>query len=70
MLKYGAIIIVLMIAMLLGWYWSLPRLDPTGKYDSSAAIKAMIDDRPVVNASSGWPMTRTGWPFFERYSPK
>jgi hypothetical protein len=51
------------------WVVSLPRLDPGGREDSSAAVVAMIEGRAVRNVSSGWVMTRTGWPFFERYSP-
>lgn len=51
------------------WLLSLPRLDPTGHEDSGPAVQAMIEGRVVRNAVSGWPMTRTGWPFFESYSP-
>lgn len=49
------------------WYFSLPHLDPTGQEDSSAAMMAMVEGRPVLNVATHWPMTRTGWPFFGRY---
>lgn len=52
------------------WLTSLPRLDPTGREDSAPAVLAMIEGRAVRNVASGWPVTKTGWPFFERYSPK
>jgi hypothetical protein len=49
------------------WYASLPVLDPTGQQDSAPALRAMSARKAVRNAASGWPMTETGWPFFERY---
>jgi hypothetical protein len=58
-----------MTFVFIAWILTLPRLDPTGNNDSAPAIRAMIEGRPVLNLASGWPMTRTGWPFFESYSP-
>lgn len=52
------------------WVATLPKLDPTGALDSAPAIRAMIEGHPVLNASSGRVLTKTGWPFFERYSPQ
>jgi hypothetical protein len=49
------------------WYASLPVLDPTGQQDSAPALRAMSARKAVRNAASGWPVTETGWPFFERY---
>lgn len=62
-----AMIVVLALALFAGWLASLPHLDPTGQEDSSAAMAAMVEGRPVLNVATRWPMTRTGWPFFGRY---
>lgn len=66
---YSAAVIALSASTFTAWLFSLPRLDPRGIEDSAPAIRAMIDGRAVRNAASGWPITETGWPFFERYTP-
>lgn len=64
-----AAVLALVGSLALVWLLSLPRLDPTGREDSSAAIRAMIEGRAVRNVATGWPVTKTGWPFFDSYSP-
>lgn len=65
--SYFAVVVGAITSMVLAWVLSLPRLDPTGNEDSAPAIRAMIEGNAVRNVASGWPMTRTGWPFFSSY---
>jgi hypothetical protein len=66
----AALVVSLTLSCCALWLFTLPELDPTGQQDSSDAMRAMIEGRAVLNTATHWPVTRTGWPFFEQYSPK